>query len=245
MNFIIKRKVLIAMLFVGLTMLGFISYKQLAVELYPNATFPMLFVQVGTPLEVDPKYMENQAIIPLEGAIGTLEGIEKIESTAGQQSGSIQISYQKNTDLKFAYLKLVEKIDEVKSTLPEEFQVQTFKFDLEQLNNMFMTIQVRGSGGVDRVRQITDQEIINKIKNIEGIANAEVFGGREKSIEILLHQDVCDSYGITPADVRLALNNNSKSRTFAGKVTQNNQLHFVNVISEFDDIQDINDVIVK
>lgn len=233
------------MLFAALTMLGFISYKQLAVELYPNATLPMLYVSVGTPLEVDPKYMENQAIIPLEGAIGTLEGIEEIKSTAGQQSGSIQISYEKNTDLKFAYLKLVEKIDEVKNTLPEEFQVQTFKFDLEQLTNMFMTIQVRGSGGVDRVRQVTDKEIINKIKNIDGIANAEVFGGREKSIEIILKQDICDSYGISPADVRAALNNNSKSRTFAGKISHNNQLHFVNVISEFDDIQDIRNVVVK
>ena len=189
--------------------------------------------------------MENQAIIPLEGAIGTLEGIEKIESTAGQQSGSIQISYQKSTDLKFAYLKLVEKIDEAKKSLPEEFQVQTFKFDLEQLNNTFMTIQVRGSGGVDRVRQVTVNEIINEIKNIDGIANAEVFGGREKSIEIILHQDIGDSYGITPADVRTALNNNSKSRTFAGKVTQNNQLYFVNVISEFDDINDIHNLVVK
>lgn len=245
MNFIIKRKVLIAMLFTGLTMLGYISYKQLPVELYPNATLPMLFVQVGTPLEVDPKYMENQAIIPLEGAIGTLEGIEKIESSSGQQQGSIQISYQKNTDLKYAYLKLVEKIDEVKHSLPEEFQVQTFKFDIEQWNNMFMTIQVRGSGGVDRVRNITDKEIINRINAIDGIANAEVFGGREKSIEIILHQDICDSYGITPADVRTALNNNSKSRTFAGKVTSNNQLHFVNVISEFDNINDINNIVVK
>ncbi|RLD78636.1 MAG: hypothetical protein DRJ07_12915, partial [Bacteroidetes bacterium] len=81
MNFIIKRKTLIGMLFIGLSMLGYFSYKQLPVELYPNATFPMLFVQVGTGLEVDPKYMENQAIIPLEGVIGTLEGVESIEST--------------------------------------------------------------------------------------------------------------------------------------------------------------------
>jgi len=245
MNFIIKRKVLIAMFFTALTMLGYISYKQLPVELYPNATLPMLFVQVGTPLEVDPKYMENQAIIPLEGAIGTLEGIDKIESTSGQQTGSIQISYQKNTDIKYAYLKLAEKVDEAKKLLPSEFQVQVFKFDLEQLNNMFMTIQVRGSGGIDRVRQVTDKEIINQIKNIDGIANAEVFGGREKSIEIILHQDICNSYGITPADVRTALSNNSKSRTFAGKVTHNNQIHFVNVISEFDDINDIHNLVVK
>ncbi len=54
------------MVFTALTMLGYFSYKQLAVELYPNATLPMLFVQVNTSLEVDPRYMESQAIIPLK-----------------------------------------------------------------------------------------------------------------------------------------------------------------------------------
>lgn len=233
------------MVFTALTMLGYFSYKQLDVELYPNATLPMLFVQVNTGLEVDPRYMESQAIIPLEGAIGGLEGVEKIESTAGQQSGSIRISFRQETNIKYAYLKLVEKIDETKKQLPEEFAVNVFKFDLETLNNMFMSLQVRGSGGVDRVRQVVEKEIINKIKNIDGIANAEIFGGRNKSIEISLKEDICDAYGISPADVRAALNANSRARVFTGKVTKNDQLHFVNVVSEFDDITDIYELIVK
>ncbi|MDF1547258.1 MAG: efflux RND transporter permease subunit [Bacteroidales bacterium] len=245
MNFIIKRKVLIAMLFIGMSMLGYFSYRQLPVELYPNAQIPFLFVQVGSALEVDPRYMENQAIIPLEGAIGMLEGVEKIESNAGQQQGSIRISYEQSTNIKYAYLKLVEKIDEVKSQLPEEFRVQVFKFDIDQLNNMFMTLQVRGSGGVNRVRQLTDREVINRISNLDGIANAEVFGGREKSVEIELHEDICKSYGISAADVRAALNRNSKSREFTGKVTNNDQLYFVNVISEFSNIEDLYELVVK
>ena len=244
-NFIIKRKILIGMLFIGLSMLGYFSYKQLPVELYPNATFPMLFVQVGTGLEVDPKYMENQAIIPLEGAIGTLEGVESIESTSGQQQGSIQISYRQSTNIKYAYLKLVEKIDEAKKKIPEEFLVQVFKFDIEQLNNMFMTLQIRGSGGVNRVRQIVDKEIVDKFKNIDGVANAQVSGGREKSVEILLNEEVCDAYNITPADVRSALSRDSKSRTFAGKISENNQLYFVNVISEFSDLNEIYELVVR
>jgi len=96
LNFIINRKVLVGMLFIGLSMLGYLSYKQLPVELYPNAQLPMLFVQVGAGVEVDPKYMESQAIIPLEGAIGTLEGVEEINSTAGQQQGRIQISFRQS-----------------------------------------------------------------------------------------------------------------------------------------------------
>ncbi|WP_321515099.1 efflux RND transporter permease subunit [Marinifilum fragile] len=245
MNFIIKRKVLIAMLFTGLSMLGYFSYKQLPVELIPNANLPMLFVQVGTGIEVDPRYMENQAIIPLEGVAGSLEGVEKIESTAGQQRGSIQISFEQGTNIKYAYLKLAEKVEEVKKNLPQEFQVQVLKFDMEQLNNMFMNIQVRGSGGVDRVRQITENEILDKIKNIDGIANAAIFGGREKSVEILLRDDVCKSYGISPSDVRTALNNNGNIRRFAGKVTDKDQLNFVNVVSQFSDINELHELVVQ
>ena len=232
------------MLFTALTMLGWFSYKQLSVELYPNAQIPFLFINVGSALEVDPEYMEKQAIIPIEGAVGTLSGVDKIESTAGQQQGTIRVSYDKSTNIKLAYLKLIEKIDEIKGTLPEEFMVQVFKFDLEQLNNMFMTIQARGDGGVDRVRQVVEQEIVNKFKNVNGISNAEIFGGREKSVDIILKEDVCKGYNITPADVRSAINSNSLARTYVGKVTENNQLHTVNVVSEFVSVADLYEVVV-
>src|SRR5512145_2544817 len=124
MNFIIKRKVLIAMLFAGLSMLGVFSYKQLPVELFPNTQIPYLFVQVGSSLEMDPRYVESQAIIPIEGAIGTLKGVEKIESTISEQGGFIQISYRQQTDIKFAYIKLLENVEEVKKKIPSDFFIQ-------------------------------------------------------------------------------------------------------------------------
>jgi multidrug efflux pump subunit AcrB len=141
MNFILKRRILISMLFLGLTMLGYVSYKKLSIELFPNAQLPALIVQVVTPLEVDPSYIENQAIIPIEGAIGTLEGIEKIESNITSRNGIIMIYYNQKADLKYANLKLQEKIDVVKSSIPEEFIINVIKIDLEQLTNQFMELQ--------------------------------------------------------------------------------------------------------
>ncbi len=245
MKFIIRRKVLVAMLFTGLSMLGVFSYRQLPVELFPNTQIPYLFVQVATPLEVDPKYMESQAIIPIEGAIGTLKGIEKIESTNDQQQGFIQISYRQNTDIKFAYLKLLEKIEEVKKKIPADFYVQALRFDMEQLNNMLMTLQVRGGGGVDRVREVVNRDILKRLQNVNGIANVAVFGGREKSVEIILREEICKAYGITPANIRSALSQNNRARTFAGKITKDNSLIFINIVSEFSDISDINELVVK
>ncbi|MBE3139068.1 MAG: efflux RND transporter permease subunit, partial [Thermoplasmata archaeon] len=135
MDFILKRRILISMLFIGLTMLGYVSYKRLSVELFPNAQLPFLIVQVGTPLEMNPSYIETQAIVPIEGAIGTLEGIEKIESNISSRSGTIMIYYNQNADLKYANLKLQEKIDIIKNSIPTEFIINVIKIDLEQQTN--------------------------------------------------------------------------------------------------------------
>ena len=46
MNILLNRRVTISMLFIALTLLGYVSYKQLPVELLPNAELPVLFVSV-------------------------------------------------------------------------------------------------------------------------------------------------------------------------------------------------------
>jgi multidrug efflux pump subunit AcrB/ABC-type multidrug transport system ATPase subunit len=245
MDFILKRRILISMLFVGLAMLGFISYKKLSLELIPNAQLPALIVQVATPLEMDPSYIETQAIIPLEGAAGTLEGIEKIESNISSRYGTIMIYYNQNADLKYAYLKLQEKIDIVKNSIPDEFIVNVIKIDLEQLTNQFMALQVRGEGGVDRIRNITDREIKPKFENIDGIAGVQVYGGQENSIEVRLNEKACKALGITMGQIRTLLNNNGSEKTFAGKVVDGNNKFFVNITSEYTNVKDIGSITVK
>src|SRR5690606_2427025 len=102
---IIRRKVLISMLFIGFTVMGYISFNKLPIELFPNVELPVLIVQVRSMSEVDPKYMERQAIVPLESAISTLEGVAEITANADSRQGMIYISFDDGVDIKYAYLK--------------------------------------------------------------------------------------------------------------------------------------------
>jgi multidrug efflux pump subunit AcrB/ABC-type multidrug transport system ATPase subunit len=244
MNFILKRRILISMLFLGLTMLGYVSYKKLSVELFPNVQLPTLIVQVITPLELDPSYIETQAIIPIEGAVGTLEGIEKIESNITPSYGTIMIFYARNANLKYANLKLQEKIDFVKNNIPAEFQINVIKIDLRQFTNQFMELQVRGTGGIDRIRNVADRELKPEFENIDGIAGVQVYGGQENSIEVRLNEKACKSLGISMAKVRSLLNNNGRDKTFVGKVVDGQNKYFVNVSSEYTDVKEIGNIIV-
>lgn len=243
-HFLIQRKVLISMLFVSATMLGVISWKQLKMEIFPNAELPMLFIQVNSRIEVTPEYMEEQAIIPIESMIAGLENIEEIQSSAGRRTGSILISYEERTDLKYAYLKLDEKVAGIRSDLPDDFSIQVVKIDLEDMNNTLMSLQARGSGGVDRVRNYVDQHVVGQLENIEGVAAVNVFGGQQKSVDILLDRAACEAYDIAPSRVRTLLAANMNLRQYGGTIHEQGQRFFVYLNAEYDHISQIEDLIV-
>ena len=242
---IIRRKVLVSMLFIGLTVMGYISYNKLPVELFPNVELPILIVHVRSTAEVDPKYMERQAIVPLESAISTLEGVAEITANADSRQGMIFISFQQGVNIKYAYLKLEQKVGAIKSSLTPEFLVNIIKIDTEELTNAFMDVQVLGSGGVDRVRNIADQYVTDRLNDIDGIGGVEVFGGRQKTVEIIMNDAVCEANGITPNTISNVLSQNSNKSAFAGQVEMDGQKVFVNVTAELKDIKNIQSLVIS
>ena len=244
MRNLIYRKVTICMIFIGMTLLGYISYKQLPVELLPNAELPMLFVQIGAITQVSPQYMEQQGVIPVEGAIGTMEGVEKIDTRINGNQAFIQVSFEQDVRFKYVFLKLQQKIDAVKRQLPEDLMVNVSKIDLQQLTNQFLELQVRGSGGTDRLRNLTEKEIRPAFENLNGIASINVFGGRQKNLEILLDKAACEPHNITPESVRSRLTQNSGSRTLAGFVYEGDYRYFIRTASEYTEVKDIENIIM-
>jgi len=232
------------MLFLGLTVLGYVSYKQLPVELLPNAELPFLFVQANSGTEMAPEYMENHVVIPLEGAIGTLEGIESIESNVNSRQSSIVVYYKKDVNFKYAYLKLQEKINEMQSAMPTGVRVNVAKVDLKQMNSQFMELQARGEGGIDRVRTLVDQDIKPDLENIDGIAAVNVYGGKQKSIEIILDTKACEAYHITPGKIRSVLSQNTQSRTYVGNLKEKTTQYFVHVTAEYTKVEDLENLVV-
>jgi len=230
-EFVIRRRVFISMLFIGLSLLGYISYSKLPVELLPEIELPFLIIQVNNAREMDPDYVEKQAVIPLEGAVGTLEGIEKIESFVERRNSNIYVYYKTDVNLKYAFLKLQEKVDAVKPSLPKDFFVFVLKIDTEMIANMFMNLQIRGSGGTDRLRTIFNDKIRRKFEAIDGIANVELFGGSEKSVEIILNKEASEAYNITPNRIRSLIAGNNMDKKYLGRISSEQKKHFVNLIA--------------
>lgn len=232
------------MLFIALTMLGYVSYKQLPVELLPNAELPTLFVQVSSQQDMDPSYVESEIIIPLEGAISSIGGVNKIESNVDSRQSSIQVDFKNTVNFKITSLRLQEKVNELAATFPEGFTVQLQKVDISQLANNFMVLQVRGSGGVDRVRNIVDKEIRTDLENVDGVASVNVYGGREKAIEIRLNPEACKALNLTPSFISSLLTQNTQDKAFVGFANEPDSKYFIHVNALYTKVSDLENIVV-
>jgi multidrug efflux pump subunit AcrB/ABC-type multidrug transport system ATPase subunit len=232
------------MLFIALTLLGYVSYKQLPVELLPNAELPMLFVSVGSQQDMDPAYVESEVIIPLEGAISSVGGVDKIQSEISSRQSSIRIDFKSNVNFKTTSLRLEEKMKEVSASLPDGFNVRVQKMDVSMMNSSFMSLQVRGYGGVDRVRNIVNEEVVSELENIDGIAAVQVYGGRERAIEIQLDKEASKALNITPSRISSLLSGNAREKIFVGTVKETDNQYFVHVNSSYTRVSDLENLVI-
>lgn len=244
MSFVLNKRITICMLFIALTLLGYVSYKQLPVELLPNAELPTLFVQVTSTQEMDPSYVESEIIIPLEGAISSVGGVDKIESNIDSRQSSIRVDFKNNVNFKITSLKLEEKIAELAATFPTGFNVRMQKVDVARMANNFMSLQVRGSGGVDRVRNVVDKDVKPELENIDGVASVNVYGGRERAIEIQLDPDVCKALNLTPSGISGILSRNTQEKTFVGFSSEPDTKYSVHVNSLYTEVSDLENIVV-
>ncbi len=232
------------MVFIAITMLGYISYTRLDMELMPVPEMPELSVSIRSSIELDPDYIENQAVIPVEGAVGTLEDIEEISSSISRRNSSVSIAYKSGTNMNLAYLKLLQKMDELSSSLSEEFTISVNKMNTNTLSNQFMSLQILGEGGEDRIRNIADQDLVPSLESIDGIASVNVFGGSSKTVEIVIDPSLADAYKLTPNRIMQKLKTAQQDRTAAGEVYKGDLRHYVNVTSEFNELSDIENTII-
>jgi multidrug efflux pump subunit AcrB/ABC-type multidrug transport system ATPase subunit len=243
--FFIKRPVLVCMLLVAGCLLGSVSYNRLAVELIPFAELPMLIVQVQSVRDADPHYIERQAVIPLESAIAGLEGIERIETRVEQRRAMLFVYYTRQSDQKYAFLKLEQRVAATRTQLGDEFLAMVFKLDTEQLSSQFMSVQARGSGGLDQIRHVVDEKVVGELENVEGMANVAVYGGRQQSVEVLLTEDLLRSYDLTLSEVSASISRASRQRRYLGQVEEAGQRLFVNLSSDFGSLAELEETIVR
>ncbi|MBR6913924.1 MAG: efflux RND transporter permease subunit, partial [Treponema sp.] len=189
-----------------------------------------------------PESVEKSVTIVLEGQLVSVSGLKNLTSTSSSGSSSISLEFNYGVDLDEATNDVRDKISRVTRNLPDDAGSPTI-FKMDSNSMPIMRIAVRGNRSNDDLKMIAEDQIVDLFEQVDGVAEADVSGGRQKIVRVDISQNRMAAYGITMATVYSALAKQNLELG-GGTITEGLQDYTIRTTGEFSSIDEINDTII-
>lgn len=196
----LRNPVLILMASLMAIVLGGVSLSRLGVDLFPNLDIPVIRIATFYP-GAGPADIEKSITQPLERAVSSSPGIDRVESTSKQGLSLLNVWFNYGTNLDAAQFDVSQRVAQTLNTLPSGIQ-QPFilKFDV---TNIPVAMVVLSGEGYDE-RQLYDlgyTVIQPQLERLPGVASATVSGGKVREITVKAHGDALRTRGLGILDL--------------------------------------------
>lgn len=236
----VKRPVTTFMIFLAVVLLGFVSLRELSVDLLPNISYPRLSV-VTQYSGVAPEEIETLITRRLEAAVSRIPGLRRVESVSKEGVSYMKLEFSWGTDMDFAMLHTREKLDSVQ--LPEDVEDPTI-IPLDPQSKPIIVLSISGEGSLLEIKEFAEELIKPRMEQIEGIGSAEIAGGVEREIQIEVNPQLLALYGLTIQQIsgRIdAFNRNLQG----GTIKKGRFKYALRVVGEYERVSEIGEISLK
>nr|WP_308592753.1 efflux RND transporter permease subunit [uncultured Criibacterium sp.] len=184
----IKRPITIIMGMLIILILGGVSVSKMKMSLMPEFKLPYVIVY-STYEGAGPNEVENLLSKPLEQAVSSVHGVNKITSQSSNGMSILEIELSYGTNMDKAVSDIGEAINMIQDFLPDEASKPVaMKLNLDMMPIAFV---VASSGKMDdyQLRDFVDRNIKNRIERLDGVASVTISGGTEKEIRVFLDEN--------------------------------------------------------
>lgn len=238
---ILKKPLTVLITFAILVGLGAFCGKRLALDMFPETSYPMIMVQTYYG-NADPEDVEKNVTRPLESAFSGLSGLKHITSTSSTGYSQIQLQFSTKTNLDTASNDIRDKIDGARSSLPDTAtSPTTMRLDASLIP--LMTLVMKGDHTPAELYKYADEIVSPYLEQIDGVASAEISGGEEKCVRVSVSADRLEAYGISLSQVIQSLGTQNLSSS-AGIITSDDTNYTIVADGAFSDLDDIRDTVV-
>ena len=245
----IERPVLSAVISILIVILGILGLISLPVTQYPDIAPPTVSISANYP-GANAETVLKSVIIPIEEQVNGVEGMIYISSTASNDgSASINVFFEQGTDPDIAAVNIQNRVARATPLLPSEV-TQSGVVSQKQQSSALMYLSFYSTNPkYDDVylQNYLNINIIPEIKRIQGVGDANAFGGKTYSMRVWLLPEKMAAYNLVPSDVTTAINEQSREAA-AGKVGSNSGSSFEYVIrykGKYDQEQVYDNIIIK
>lgn len=236
------RIVLVATILVLL--LAVFAALTIPIQRTPAITKAVILVAIPYP-DAQPRESENEIARKVEEALTELQSVDFIASTSLRGASITQVIFLDGVDPDDAKREVKDLVDRIRNELPagREVQPDVRKIDFEGAPLMLVTLGAP-PGFDDRALKIIAEEVEERIAAVEGIANTQLFGGKEREIHVNVNPHRMTQYGLTLGQIRQAIAD-FNAKIPAGSFDAEQIDRTVRNESKFRDIDDIREVIVS
>ena len=232
----IRKPVTVAMVFIGIILLGVISWQRLPQELFPPITFPEISI-VTHYLNAAPEEIETIITSPIEEAVGSVSGLKRVTSISREGTSVVTVAFHWGINIDFAALAVREKVDLVKELLPHEAS-DPLVVKFNPLERPIMILSVTGNLSPFELRELSRRVLKDGLEKIEGVASASISGGLEREIAVEINQGHLSAAGISLLSVVDALSKANINYP-AGTIKRGLYEHLIRTVGEFQNISEI------
>jgi len=247
-RFTVTRPVAVLMVFFAVMVFGAFSATMLPINLMPDISYPKLTVRTeyegAAPAEV-----ENDVARPLEEVLGVVTGVTRISSVSRAGYADVVLEFTWNTKMSDANQDVLEKLDLIKASLPEDIKTPLIlRYDPSLDPVLVLSLagageQFEGIAGLKALRRVADREVRRLLEPVDGVASVKVRGGLEEEIHVELDEDALRRTGISSQDVTSRLE--SENINLAGGSMREGRIRYlIRTVNEFDDLDDIRGLVV-
>lgn len=200
----IRHPIGVSMLALAVVVLGMASLGRLGVNLLPDIIYPEVRVRINDP-GVPARIMEDRVTRQLEEQLAITEGAIQVQSHSSEGSSSVDLSFPYGTDIDVALRDASTRLDRAKRLLPDTIDPPTiFKRDPSQIPVLELVVSSAQRDPV-ALRTWVDDTFAKWFVNLPGVAAAEVGGGLQREIHVVLDQERLGAQGFTIEDVATML----------------------------------------
>jgi HAE1 family hydrophobic/amphiphilic exporter-1 len=240
-EFSVRRPVTVTMIFLGVILLGVISWSRLPQELFPPITYPQLTVVTNYP-NAAPEEVETLITKLIEEAVGTVKNARRIITTSREGTSIVIVEFNWGTDMNFAALGMRERIDLVKERLPRDAE-EPIVMKFNPFAKPIMTLNISGERPLDELYDISKRYIKDKLEKVEGVASCSISGGIEREIQVDVNGGALYSSGIDLLSIVDSLRDSNLNYP-AGTTKEEFYEWLVRTIGEFETVSDIYSTVI-
>ncbi|MGE0500732.1 MAG: efflux RND transporter permease subunit [Rhizobiaceae bacterium] len=200
----VRRPVLAFVINTLIAVAGLAAFYGVEIRELPDVDRPVVTVAtdfVGAAAET----IDREVTAVLESAVSRVSGVKSISSTSSFGRSRITVEFGDDVNLDVAASDMRDAMARVVNQLPEDIEpTRIIKADANASAVMRLAV-TSDRMSVEDMTIFIEDEILDTLSAVPGVADLQVYGDREKIFRIDIDQAKLASLGLTVADLRSAL----------------------------------------